>query len=444
MRSQGLSGLCKSVKVIFLLIFFIVVACAPNPATGRLEFNLIGTDTELKIGKEAFEYMDREAIDSGPFIREGYAVNYVRSIVDRLYPYFHRRNVVPLNVVISPSAEPNAWALPGYVNVNIGLIPCLENEAQLAFVIGHEMGHVASRHTAERYSQTILANVFVTGASIYAGRLGELIGNVGSLLVLSAYSRAQEREADKIGFYYAVSAGYDPGEVVKSLVNVESCGRKYLSYLGIKETNLGGFLNRLFSDHPLTEERVRNLSVMASTKGKGILNYGDFSSVKRWAEARMEILLNIDRALYVASKNRDTFGAIRRLSDIESKVKGVDIEPEIKAKFYAVKSYLYFNGGDYRSSIESAKLAVSYKRDFIVSYKIGGIAGLRLKTKDSVTTAKALFKDCLDLSHNDQLCMKGALISSCLLKDSDCSYYCKKYFSSFSSDFPSVSTYCIF
>lgn len=443
MRSQGLWGLCRVGNVIFL-IFLILVGCAPNPATGRLEFNFIGTDTELKIGKGVFEYMDRETIESGPFIREGYAVDYIRFIVNRLYPYFHRRNVVPLNVVISPSAEPNAWALPGYVNVNIGLIPCLENEAQLAFVIGHEMGHVASRHTAERYSQTILANVVVTGASIYAGRLGELIGNVGGLLVLSAYSRAQEREADRIGFYYAVSAGYDSNEVVKSLLNVESCGKKYLSYLGIRETNMGGFLNRLFSDHPLTEERVKNLSVMASSKGKGVLNYGEYDSIKRWAEARLDILLNIDRALYVASKNRDTSSAIRELSRIEPRVRGMDIEPEIKAKFYAVKSYLYFNGGDYKSSIENAKLAVDYKKDFIVGYKIGGVAGLRLKTRDSIINAKAFFKDCLDISHSDQLCMKGALISSCLLKDGDCSYYCKKYFSSFSSDFPSVSTYCIF
>ncbi|MGC9033884.1 MAG: M48 family metalloprotease [Thermosulfidibacteraceae bacterium] len=428
-----------------LVSCFTFLSCTVNPASGRLQLSFVGTDTELRIGREVFQYMDRETIESGPFIKSGYAVDYVRKIVDRMYPYFHRKGVVSLEVVISPSAEPNAWALPGYVNVNIGLIPCLENEAQLAFVIGHEMGHVAARHTAERYSQTILANIAITGASIYAGRLGELIGNVGSLLVLSAYSRSQEREADKLGFYYATSAGYDANEVVKSLISVEACGKHYLSYLGVKDTNLGGFLNRLFSDHPLTEERVRNLKSMAiSVRGKGAENFEHFAALKEWASKRMDLLLKIHKALYVASSRKDPTESLRILRDAEVRLKESDLEPEIKAKFYAVKAYLLFNRSDYIEAMNSAKLATSYKRDFVVAYKIGGIAGLRSKRGEYLLDSKNLFTECLNYSSNDQICLKGALISSCLLKDRDCSMYCRKYFSNYSSDFPSVSMYCIF
>ncbi|MEO0278312.1 MAG: M48 family metalloprotease [candidate division WOR-3 bacterium] len=427
-----------------ILVALLFSGCTTNPATGRLQFSIVGTETERKIGHDVFLYLDSEAIDSGPFIKDGPYVKYLEHVVSRMYPFFNRKDFTPIRVVLSPSAEPNAWALPGYLSVNIGLLQCLENESQLAFVIAHEMGHIDSRHTAEKYSQMILANLVVTSANIYAGQLGGLIGSLGSALVLSAYSRSQEYEADKLGFYYATQAGYSKDEIVKTMSVVESCGKDYMSYLGVKRDEFGGFLNRLFSDHPLTKERVKRLSYYSDgVKSVGYVYSKDFDSVKRWAKERNTVLREIDKALYIASSTKDPYKGLSVLSPLEATISSSNIEPEIKAKYYVVKAYLLFNEKMYREAQKSALIALDYVNHYLVAAKIAGLSGLRAKGNEDIVLSKGAFERCLSYKPNDPLCLKGALIASCTLKDKSCSSYCRQYLKVSPSDYPSVSSYCV-
>src|SRR3546814_1510640 len=102
------------------------------------------------------------------------------------------------------SSDLNAFALPGgYVYITRGLMALANSEAELAGVMGHEIGHVTARHTAQRYSQAILANIGMMGVAIAtgSGALANLAGS-GAQLYLQSYSRDQEFEADTLGVRY--------------------------------------------------------------------------------------------------------------------------------------------------------------------------------------------------------------------------------------------------
>lgn len=113
----------------------------------------------------------------------------------------------------------NAFALPGgYVYISRGLLSLADNEAQLASVVGHEIGHVTARHSAKRYDNSVFANlgvgILAIGTAILTGssEAANLVGNIGGTLAavtLQSYSREDEFEADKLGIRYMARAGYD-------------------------------------------------------------------------------------------------------------------------------------------------------------------------------------------------------------------------------------------
>ena len=117
----------------------------------------------------------------------------------------------------------NAFALPGgYIYITRGLISLCQNEAQLAGVIAHEIGHVTARHAARRYTKSVgtglLANILGSLTKNYLVR--NLIGQSASLYLLS-FSREQEYEADMLSTRYMIRAGFDPREMAMFLKNME-------------------------------------------------------------------------------------------------------------------------------------------------------------------------------------------------------------------------------
>jgi predicted Zn-dependent protease len=121
--------------------------------------------------------------------------------------------------------EPNAFALPGgKVGVYTGLFKVAKNDAQLAAVMGHEVGHAIARHGAERMSQGILAQLggVAVGAATGNQAYVDLYSQAATLGVILPYSRTQESEADEIGLVLMAEAGYDPREAVKLWQNFEA------------------------------------------------------------------------------------------------------------------------------------------------------------------------------------------------------------------------------
>jgi len=106
----------------------------------------------------------------------------------------------------------NAFAVPGgYLYITRQLVALSNDEAELAFVLGHEAGHIAARHNAARQRTSILTQIasVLAGVVTGSGQLAQIVGQVGQGVVLS-YSRSQEFEADDLGVRYMTAAGYDP------------------------------------------------------------------------------------------------------------------------------------------------------------------------------------------------------------------------------------------
>ncbi|MGH7335520.1 MAG: M48 family metalloprotease, partial [Candidatus Rokuibacteriota bacterium] len=181
-------------------------------------------------------------------------VAYVQAVGRRLADHSPRRDVEYRFQVVD-RGEPNAFALPGgYVYVTRGLLVLVNSEDELAGVIGHEIGHVAARHSVQQISRAApLAVVTGIGAAvtgIVSPGLGRAVGGAGaaaSELILAPYNRDQEREADRVGQTLAATAGWDPGGLPA-----------FLGTLGREEDlSRGGPRRPSFLDsHPATPERV--------------------------------------------------------------------------------------------------------------------------------------------------------------------------------------------
>lgn len=166
------------------------------------------------------------------------------------------RKEVPYRFQVVDMAEPNAFALPGgYVYVSRGLLALTDSEAELAGVVGHEIGHVAAKHVAQRETRKTSMGILSAMTGILGGAVAgsagmQSFGGMADLYgagVIASYSRDQERQADKIGQEIASAAGYDAGAMSSFL---ERMGR--YTDLTAGEAQQRGFLD----SHPPTEERV--------------------------------------------------------------------------------------------------------------------------------------------------------------------------------------------
>ena len=203
---------------------------------------LLSEEEELQLGKQAFSELAWQ--EGGPLRTDSATQAYLDGIIRKLHQVSHRSNL-PVDFTLESASEPNAWAIPGHTAMNRGLLQYLENEAQFAFVMGHEMGHVAARHTAARQSRATLGNVGVgvLGAAGDVVGLGGLVSGVagaGTQLLLLSYDRGQELQADQLGVLYMARAGYDPNEAVRAHVVLNRAIDGYLANLGQKrERRLG-------------------------------------------------------------------------------------------------------------------------------------------------------------------------------------------------------------
>ncbi len=233
--------------------------CATNPVTGRRRLMLIGREGEIGIDRQYLPH--QVSADYGVFPDK--ALNaYVDERGHAVAAAGHRPEM-PYSFRAVNASHVNAYAFPGgSIAVTRGLLLEMENEAELAALLGHEIGHVAARHTARRMTSGILAQVLVLGVAVAAGSRDEDagllvagLGAVGAGLLLARYSRANEREADALGMDYAVGAGY-PAEGMIGLHAI-------LMRLSQRRPNA---IERMFASHPMSEARHATATRRAATR----------------------------------------------------------------------------------------------------------------------------------------------------------------------------------
>ena len=157
------TSLILSVLLACLLLSF--SGCATNPVTGQSELMLVTEQEEIKMGKDLYPNALWGAEGGGGEYKDERLKAYLGDVVNRIHKNSHRPNL-PVSFAVQNSSVPNAWAIPGYVVMTRGLLAGLDNEAEFAFVMGHEMGHVSARHSARQVTNTILFQVGLEIAGI--------------------------------------------------------------------------------------------------------------------------------------------------------------------------------------------------------------------------------------------------------------------------------------
>jgi predicted Zn-dependent protease len=196
--------------VAVLALASIVAACESVPITGRSQLNLISESDEVTMGVRAYKEVVGKAKVSG----DSAANAQVTRVSQRIIAVADRPNL-PWEVKVIEENQANAFALPGgKIAVYTGILPITKDDAGLAAVIGHEVGHVLARHSAERVSQQMVAQGL--GGALISGVLGadpqtsQQVAGLFAQGLLLPWGRKQESEADHIGLILMAKAGYDP------------------------------------------------------------------------------------------------------------------------------------------------------------------------------------------------------------------------------------------
>src|SRR5262245_31398360 len=195
-----------------LLVFTLWLgSCATNPATGKSQISLVSQSQEIQIGAEE----DRNVQASLGYYDDAALTAYVDQVGQKLARVTELPSLTwHFHVVDSP--EVNAFALPGgYIYVTRGILAVVNNEAQLAGVMGHEEGHVTARHSAQQITRAQLANIGIGVGSIVSSDFKRVAGvaTTGLQLLFLKYSRGDETQADELGVRYTSRANWDPREI---------------------------------------------------------------------------------------------------------------------------------------------------------------------------------------------------------------------------------------
>ena len=227
-------------------------ACSTNPATGEANFTLVSPAQERQIGADAHP----QVIEQFGVYEEMPELNaYVAEISSRLHSVSEMSNET-FHYTLLDSEMVNAFAIPGgYIYVTRGLMALANNEAELAGVIGHEIGHVTARHGAQRMTQQTLAglSVLAVGVALQDQNLMQL-ANAGAMAWVAGYSRSQELQSDELGVRYLTQSGYDPIAMASFL---EQLGRhSHLERQLAFQEGEPEPADSWFATHPRTGDRV--------------------------------------------------------------------------------------------------------------------------------------------------------------------------------------------
>ena len=240
------------------------VGCATNPVSGGQDFVLMSEEEEIALGHQA----QKQVLQNYQPYRDPALQARVERIGQELAAQSHRPDLA-YHFTLLDSEEVNAFALPGgYIYITRGLLVYLESDAELAAVLGHEIGHVTARHSVRQDSAQTATRLGVAVASIftpgYAGAAaGGLAGAFGGAL-LSGYGREHELEADRLGAEYLAQVGYDPDallRVIGTLKDQEAFEIQRASEEGRQPQVYHG----VFASHPTSDQRLQEVVKAART-----------------------------------------------------------------------------------------------------------------------------------------------------------------------------------
>lgn len=229
--------------------------CAINPATGHPELVLMSEEQEIALGRQTHQQILKQvSLYNDPALAD-----YVQSVGERVAAAGDRPEL-DYHFFVIDSPDVNAFALPGgYIYIYRGLLAYLETEAQLAAVLGHEIGHVTARHAVRQHRNAVLANTAGLAVALGTGSMAAAdLSSIAGQAAISGYGRDLELEADRLGAEYMAGAGYDYEQMLKVLdilkyqqeytaARARAEGREFHAYHGV------------FASHPENDERLQQV-----------------------------------------------------------------------------------------------------------------------------------------------------------------------------------------
>lgn len=323
--------------------------CAVNPVTGRSELALVSEQQEIEVGKQEYPYARQS---SGGDYRDDDLDRYVNELGMRLGAVSHRPNL-PFHFKVINSSVPNAYALPGgQIAIHRGLLASLDNEAQLAAVLGHEIGHTTARHYVQSLSSGMLLNVGLVAVGIGVSMSGTDYGQpimLGSAVAANManmkFSRSHEEQSDLLGIEYMSRAGYDPYGAVQL--------QEYF-YKVVEKEKKPAWLEGLFRTHPFSMERMEaNRRVVVSMPRQSNWTLGEENFKRRTAHLKQvnEAYKPFDEGEKLAAKGKKS-EALAKFNEAIGKA------PE-QGAFYRERGALFMKDENYSRAEEDLKKAES-------------------------------------------------------------------------------------
>lgn len=236
-----------------LLLGAMLPGCVRNPATGERQFSLISESQEIQLGRD----YDAQLVGELGLYPDPALQDYVHQLGSKMAALSERPHL-PWTFRVVDDPIVNAFALPGgYIYITRGILAHLNSEAELASVIGHEIGHVTARHSVSRMSTQQLAQLGLGIGTILRPEL-ETVANVASAglgLLFLKYGRDDERQADDLGLRYMDRAGYDPREMPGVFSILEA----------VSEASGAGRIPEWLSSHPDPGNRRERISGQVAT-----------------------------------------------------------------------------------------------------------------------------------------------------------------------------------
>lgn len=303
--------------------------CVTNPVTGESELSLMSEQQEIAMGQQ--NYIPSQQSQGGLYVVDPAVQEYVNAIGQKIAAISHRPDL-PYEFVVLNNGVPNAWAMPGgKIAINRGLLVQLEDEAQLASVLGHEVVHVTARHAANQMTQSTLLGVGtqVLGVATRESELNQLImmgAGYGAAAWQAKYGRDDELQSDKIGMNYMVTLGYDPYAAVE------------LQELFVKmsEGKRSDFISGLFASHPPSQQRVIANRERAQKLSGSKRNKAAFDRAMAQMKKDMPAYTTHERAI-AAAQNKDMATAMKLIDQAIRQQPKENLFWETKARLHTMQ-----------------------------------------------------------------------------------------------------------
>ncbi len=357
-----------------------LTGCAANPVTGESQLMLVSEGEEIQIDKQ--NSPSQFSADYGVTQDAGLAA-YMAETGKRLAIITHRPQM-PYQFEVVNAVYINAYAFPGgSIGITRGILLKLDDEAELAALIGHELGHVNARHTARQMSKGSVTQTIISGLAMAAGTQGRMYGDIAAQLgmvgagaLLASYSRENEREADALGLAYMTRAGYG-ADGFTGLMDM-------LNSMNQHKSNA---IELMFSTHPMSRERYETAVAAVNTR------YADKKGQPRHRERYMDHIASV-RAIapaIEAMQRGDAAMAKKDIQGAETSYRGaLKIAPEDYTALVIMAKNQIAQKKFSEAITYATKASAVYPEEAQAHY-LGGYAQIQVKQYDRALASLAAY-----------------------------------------------------